>query len=102
MTVSLGTGLSCLSDRDVPGQSPSLVVRECPRSTRLDLSIGHAALGVRRRRPPIGDLRLTMSIPGRDSTAAMLVRAGFVVVPVPVNVYGFRPVLARGWHEATS
>ena len=52
-TVSLGTGLSCLSDRDVPGQSPSLVVRECPRSTRLDPSIGHATLGARRRRPPI-------------------------------------------------
>ena len=29
----------------------------------------------------------------------MLVRAGFVVVLVPVNVSGFRPVLARGWHE---
>jgi hypothetical protein len=41
-----------------------------------------------------------MSIPGRDSTAAMLVRAGFVVVLVPVNVSGFRPVLARGWHGA--
>jgi hypothetical protein len=38
----------------------------------------------------------------RESFDAMLVRAGFVVVPVPVNVYGFRPVLARGWHEATS
>jgi hypothetical protein len=39
-----------------------------------------------------------MSIPGRDSTAAILVRTGFVVVLVPVNVPGFRPVLARGWH----
>lgn len=39
-----------------------------------------------------------MSIPGRDSTAAMLVRAGFVVVLVLVNVSGFRPVLARTRH----
>jgi hypothetical protein len=44
------------------------------------------------------DRFLTMSIPGRISTAAMLVRAGFVVVLVLVNVSGFRPVLARGWH----
>jgi hypothetical protein len=43
-----------------------------------------------------------MSIPGRYSTVAMLVRAGFVVVLVPVNVSGFRPVLARGWHGQTS
>ena len=28
----------------------------------------------------------------------MLVRAGLVVVLVPVNVSGFRPVLAHGWH----
>jgi hypothetical protein len=41
-----------------------------------------------------------MSISGRDSTAAMLVRTGFVVVLVPVNVSGFRPVLARGRHGA--
>jgi len=40
-----------------------------------------------------------MLIPGQDSTAAMLVRAGFVVVLVPVNVPGFRPLLARGWHK---
>lgn len=31
----------------------------------------------------------------------MLARAGFVVVLVPVNVAGFRLVLARGWHERT-
>ncbi len=29
----------------------------------------------------------------------MLVRAGFVVVLLPVDVSGFRPVLARGWHD---
>lgn len=29
----------------------------------------------------------------------MLVRTGFVVVLALVNVSGFRPVLARGWHE---
>jgi hypothetical protein len=32
----------------------------------------------------------------------MLVRAGFFVVLVPVNVSGFRPGLARGWHGQTS
>jgi len=42
------------------------------------------------------DLLLTMSIPGRNSTAATLVSTGFVVVLVLVNVSGFRPVLARG------
>jgi hypothetical protein len=31
----------------------------------------------------------------------MLVRAGFVVVLVLVNVSGFRLVLARGWHGQT-
>jgi hypothetical protein len=46
------------------------------------------------------DLLLTMSIPSRHSTAAMLVRIGFVVVLVLLNVSGFRLVLARGWHEA--
>jgi len=45
------------------------------------------------------DLLLTMSIPGRNSTAAMLVRTGFVIILVPVNVPGFRPVLARVWHD---
>ena len=40
-----------------------------------------------------------MSIQGRNSTAAMLARAGFIVVLVLVNVSGFRLVLARGWHE---
>ena len=28
----------------------------------------------------------------------MLVRASFVVVRVPVNVSGFRSILARAWH----
>jgi hypothetical protein len=41
-----------------------------------------------------------MSVPGRDSTAAMLARPGFVFL-VPVNVSGFRLVLARGWHGQT-
>jgi hypothetical protein len=41
-----------------------------------------------------------MSIPGRNSTAATLVRPGFVAVLVLINVSGFRPVLARGWHGA--
>jgi hypothetical protein len=45
------------------------------------------------------DSLLTMSIAGRDSNAAMLVRAGFVVVVTLINVSGFCPVLARGWHD---
>jgi hypothetical protein len=40
----------------------------------------------------------TMSSPGQDSTTAMLVRAGFIVVLVPVNVAGFCSILAREWH----
>src|SRR5215470_5501911 len=74
-----------------------------------------AADGVTWERSPIGwplasagcrwwpwpDLLLTMSIPGRNSTAAMLASAGFVVVLVLVNVSGFRLVLARGWHRQT-
>src|SRR5215471_18587806 len=44
------------------------------------------------------DLLLTMSIPGRDLTAAMLVRAGLVVVLAPINVSRFCSILARGWH----
>jgi hypothetical protein len=99
-TVSLGAGLSYLSDRDVPGQSPSLVVRECPPSTRLHPSIGHAMAGHVGNDHRSVDLLLTMSIPDRCSTVAMLVRAGFVVVLVPVNVFGFRSVLAHGWHES--
>jgi hypothetical protein len=33
------------------------------------------------------------------STAAFLVRTGFLIVLVPLDVCGFWPVLARGWHE---
>ena len=47
---------------------------------------------------PRWDLILAMSIPGQNSTAAMLVKAGFVAVLTLVNVSGFRSVLARGWH----
>ena len=50
--------------------------------------------------PRAVDFLLTMSIPGRNSTGASLVRTSFVVVLVLVNVFGFRPVLARGWHGA--
>jgi hypothetical protein len=45
------------------------------------------------------DLLLTMPLPGRNSTAAMLVRTGFAIILVPVNVPGFRPVLARVRHD---
>jgi hypothetical protein len=43
-----------------------------------------------------------MSIPGRNSTAATLIRTGFVAVLVLVNVSGFRLVLAPGWHATTA
>ena len=33
------------------------------------------------------------------STAAILVSAGFLVVWLLPDVRGFRPVLARGWHD---
>ena len=32
-------------------------------------------------------------------TAAFLVRAGFLVVWLPLDVCGFRPLLARDWHD---
>lgn len=38
----------------------------------------------------------------RPDEPSPLVRAGFVVVLVPVSVPGFRLVLARGWHGAQS
>jgi hypothetical protein len=37
--------------------------------------------------------------PRRWSTAAFLVRAGFLVVWLPLGVHGFATVLARGRHE---
>lgn len=39
---------------------------------------------------------LTASIPGGDSDAAMLVRVGFAVILVPVNV----PVAGLFWHAS--
>lgn len=33
------------------------------------------------------------------SAAASVVRTGFLIVWVPLDVGGFRPVLARGWHD---
>src|SRR5215475_14857610 len=72
----------------------------CARHRRLRWRLhvpGHRS-GSRRKRLPLV-LLLTMSIPGRESTAAMLVSAGFAVVLVLVNVPGFCSVLAHGWHE---
>jgi hypothetical protein len=34
----------------------------------------------------------------RRSTAAFLVRASFLIVLVPLDVYGLWTVLAHGWH----
>ena len=46
----------------------------------------------------VADRLLTMSILGPYSTAVMLVSVGLLLVLVPLNVPGFCPVLARGWH----
>jgi hypothetical protein len=45
------------------------------------------------------DRPLTRSFHVLGSTAAFLVKAGFLVVWLPLDVYGFRLVLARGWHD---
>jgi len=73
-----------------PGMAPELV-----RGARITL-LTRAPL-----RNRTVDLLLTMLISGRSSTAAMLVRAGFVVVLMLVNVASFRPVLARDWQGRT-
>jgi hypothetical protein len=44
------------------------------------------------------DRPLTRSSQGAWPTAAILVRAGLLIVLVPLNVRGFWLVLARGWH----
>jgi hypothetical protein len=93
MTVSLGTGLSCLADHCAADQMASEVVRKYPSDTALDSPVGHAAGTAR---PQAGDRLLTMSIPGRSSSAAMLVRAGFVAV----WCWSMSPVFALFWHAA--
>lgn len=45
------------------------------------------------------ELPLRRSSHGLRSTAAFLVSAGFLVVWLPLDVHGFRLVLARGWHD---
>jgi hypothetical protein len=47
------------------------------------------------------DLPLTRSFRVLSSTAAFLVSVGLLVVWLPPDVCGFRPVLARGWHAAS-
>lgn len=46
------------------------------------------------------DLPLTRSFHAGRQAAAFLLRAGLLVVWLQLNVPGFRPVLARGWHGA--
>ena len=48
----------------------------------------------------LGDRLLRRSFHRHLSTAAFLVRAGFLVVWLPLDVGGYRLVLARGWHGA--
>src|ERR1700733_1993365 len=44
-------------------------------------------------------VRFTRSFQVLRSTAAFLMRAGFLVVWLPLDVCGFRLVLARRWHD---
>ena len=48
---------------------------------------------------PSRDLPLRRSCHVLTSTAALLVSVGFLVVRLPPDVYGFRLVLARSWHD---
>ena len=47
-----------------------------------------------------GEWLLRRSFRGHLSTAAFLARAGLLGVWLRLDVSGFRPVLARGWHDA--
>lgn len=44
------------------------------------------------------DLPLRRSFHAVSQPAVFLVRAGLLIVWLQLNVSGFRPVLARGWH----
>ena len=44
-------------------------------------------------------IRLRRSFHAAGQPAAFLIRAGPLIVWLPLNVSGCRPVLARGWHE---
>ena len=44
------------------------------------------------------DPLLRRSFQAGGQAAAFLVSAGLLIVWLQLNVYGFRPVLARGWH----
>jgi hypothetical protein len=48
---------------------------------------------------PGSDRPLTRSFHVLRPTAAFLVRAGFLVSWIPLDVCGFHSVLARGWHD---
>jgi hypothetical protein len=56
---------------------------------------GHSGAGKRIR---TADRPLTRSFLGQRRTAAFLVSAVALAVWLPLDVRGFRPVLARGWH----
>jgi hypothetical protein len=56
-------------------------------------SAGHEGQLLRCDRP------LTRSFHGLRSTAVFLVRAGFLVVWIPLSICRFGPVLAHGWHD---
>jgi hypothetical protein len=56
------------------------------------------------RRGPrqLGRIRWPASFHAGCQAAAFLIRAGLLVVWLQLNVYGFRPVLARSWHGRPS
>lgn len=54
---------------------------------------------VRRGGQPLHDLPLRRSFHVLGPTAALQMSKGFLVFEMSADVCGFRPVLARGWHD---
>lgn len=64
----------------------------------------HAVVSASSASPRGGQLRdraLRRSFHGRCPTAALLITGGLLVVWLPLDVCGFIPVLAHGWHGHT-
>jgi len=64
-------------------------------------SCGHGSgQGRTRTSQPTFDPLLRRSFHAAGQPAAFLIRAGLLIFWLQLNVSGFRPVLARGWHAA--
>jgi hypothetical protein len=68
----------------------------------LSSSINRAALRPRTQLHRTTELLLRRSFHAGGQAAVFLIRAGLLVVWLQLNVSGFRPVLARGWHGDAS